>query len=225
MKTSIWDALAIVLVLGIVLLLLVFGSIFANPTAPFNPFPPATQAPTLFIATYTPTSASLPPTWTPASNETSPQEATTPTRRATSTAAPTRTAFVLPSPTPNPVLSMPTLERPLLTGKCEVVEQTPKDDSTVQTGTEFTTAWTLKNTGDSAWDKGSSDVKFKSGTRMQKAGDLIDMPSTVSVGGTIIITITMKAPATPGYYLTAWSIVSGSNTLCTFYVEILADKQ
>lgn len=225
MKTSIWDALAIVLVLGIVLVLLVFGSIFSNPTAPFNPFPPATQVPTLFIATYTPTAISLPPTWTPAAGDSTPQDATTPTRRATATIAPTRTAFVLPSPTPNPVLSMPTLERPLLTGKCEVVEQSPKDDSTIQPGTEFTTSWTLKNTGETTWDKSSADVKFKSGTRMQKAGDLIDMPSSVSVGSTVVITITMTAPTTPGYYLTAWNIVAGSNALCTFYVEILSDKQ
>lgn len=221
MKTSIWDALAIVLVLGIVLVALVVGSIFLNPTAAFNPFPPATQAPSLFIPTFTATSVSLPPTWTPTAEGTIDANDAL---RATSTQAPTRTAFVLPSPTPNPILSMPTNSRLPLDGRCEVVSQDPKDDTSIKTGTEFTTAWVLKNTSDNTWDKSSVDVKFKGGTRLQKAGDLIDLPSSVPVNSTIEITITMIAPTTPGYYITYWNLVAGSKPLCTFYIEILAEN-
>jgi hypothetical protein len=222
MKTSLWDILSIFIILIVVILALVIGLIFANPHTALNPFPPATAVATLMIPTATSTPAALPSTWTPTA-DTSVAKAT-PSSRASATPIPTRTPFVLPSPTNVPAIVMPTNERLPLEGRCKVVEQNPADGTRLKFGSEFRAAWTLQNTGESSWDNGSSDVRFMEGKAMQTGPSVIDLPDSVGAGSTTLITITMKVPDTAGYYIAYWSIVEGGKSLCTFYIEIFAEK-
>lgn len=222
MKPSIWDLLSIIFILGVIFVALFAGLIISNPNTPLNPFPPATPLPTLFIPSSTPTSIVLPPTWTSTPAEISNVE--TQTLRFTSTPIPTRTPFVLPSPTKIPAVVMPTNARIPLEGRCKVVEQEPKDGTRLKFGDQFRASWTLQNSSDAAWDSGSTDVRFKEGEAMHTGPSLIDLPTSVPAGNTTLITITMKVPAKTGYHITYWTIVSGSKTLCTFYIEIFADK-
>jgi hypothetical protein len=50
---------------------------------------------------------------------------------------------------------------------------------------------------------------------------VVDLPQSVAPGQSVEITVTMLAPLTEGYHITYWNFVSGSQVLCTFYVEIL----
>lgn len=93
MKFSIWDAFSIMLLLGIAVLILLFGAIFMDPASAYNPFPLPTPIPTVFVPTATPTLRSLPGYQSP----TAPATATPAGLRATSTPQPSRTSFVLPT--------------------------------------------------------------------------------------------------------------------------------
>jgi hypothetical protein len=137
---------------------------------------------------------------------------------------PSRTPFVLPSPTKAPTNPFPTNARAPLTGRCKVVDQSPVDGTNFAKGAEFTTAWTIQNTGDTTWDKQNVDVRFQSGDEMQKGAKTADLPQSVAPGGSVNITITMISPQTSGYHITYWNFAAGSQVLCTFYVEIFTEK-
>ena len=223
MKFSIWDFLSILLILGIAGIVLLVGSIYSSPTSAINPFPPATDVPIVFVPTATSTIVALPPTWTPTVG---PNVEIVPsaTPKATNTPIASRTPFILPSPTPQPVIALPTIDRIPLDGKCKIVSQTPSDGTAFKPGSEFTTAWMIQNTSDNAWGKDNVDVKYLSGERMQKNVSVVDLPQSVAPGGSINITITMIAPLAQGYHITYWNFTSGSQVLCTFYVEILTSN-
>jgi hypothetical protein len=222
MKPSFWDIFSIFLLLGVIIVVVIVGTVFSNPASSLNPFPPATQAPTVFVPSATLTREALPPTWTAVVEELQPSETIAP--RSTSTPIPTRTPFILPSPTKIPALIMPTNTRIPLEGRCKVAEQDPKDGTRLKMGTEFHAIWTLQNTGEASWDSQETDVRFKAGNAMQTGPSAIDLPVSVPAGATTEIKITMKVPDTTGYHIAYWTIVSGDKTLCTFYIEVFAEK-
>jgi len=226
MKSSlIWNVLSVIFILGICFIAGVVGMIFADPNTPLNPFPPETPVPVLVLPSSTPTIAVqvLPPTWT--STPASPQEIQpSSTARPTVTAVPSRTPFILPSPTKVPTNPFPTNARAPLAGRCKVTSQSPSDGTTYAKGTEFTTAWTIQNTSDATWDKENVDVKFQSGDAMHKSGNTLDLPQSVLPNESVKITITMTTPDTAGYHIATWNFSAGSKVLCTFYVEIFTAK-
>lgn len=221
MKTSIWDILSFLLIIGIVLFAAVVALIFINPNSPINPFPPQGGGiASLFIPSPTPTQRRLPPTWTPTSR---PTDQPTATRRPTSTSQPTFTAFVLPSPTLIAKTVLPTNTRAPLEGKCKVVSQTPSDGTSIAPGSIFTSRWVLQNTSDTPWRSDGIDVRFRSGESMHTGKSVIDLPATVGVGDTFEVTIQMMAPETKGYHITYWAFMEGSTPRCSFYIEIFTE--
>jgi hypothetical protein len=90
MKLTIWDVLAILLVVAAVTVAAVVFAILADPESSLNPFPPPTLPATIMVPTSTSTQVSLPPTWTPTPR-------LEPTQRPTSTQYPTSTELVLPA--------------------------------------------------------------------------------------------------------------------------------
>jgi hypothetical protein len=96
MRIRVWDVLAILLLLATVVAIVVFATIFADPTTSLNPFPPPTMPALLVLPTATNTPHVLPPTWTPAATQ-----AVTPTDTLapSSTPIPSATLFVMPFPT------------------------------------------------------------------------------------------------------------------------------
>ena len=233
-SSSIWNVLSIMLMLGVCLIAGIVGVIFADPNSALNPFPPSTPVPIIVLPSPTPTEfvVVLPPTWTPTPVISTTSGAATATPKVTTTPIPsrtpfilaTRTPFVLPSPTKAPTNPFPTNAKVPLAGKCKVVEQSPVDGTSFTKGTEFTTAWTIQNTGDTTWEKDNVDVRFQTGDAMQKGANTADLPQSVAPNGSVKITITMIAPEAAGYHVTYWNFSSGSQVLCTFYVEILTEK-
>ena len=116
MKSTIWNILAVLILLAILLVWVVVFQIFLDPQTSLNLLPPPTNVPTLALPTFTPTFRQLPPTWTPgvtevvviqpdikASSTPLPSAtvylANTFTATATSTNTPTNTATVTNTPT------------------------------------------------------------------------------------------------------------------------------
>lgn len=222
-SSSIWNVLSILMILGFCLVAGVVGIIFTDPNSALNLFPPETPVPVLVLPSSTPSVPVLSPTWT-LTPATQVEVVASATPRATSTPVPSRTPFILPSPTKAPINAFPTNARVPLAGRCKVTAQSPSDGTSFQKGAEFTTSWTIENTSDAAWDKENVDVRYQSGDAMQKGSSSADLPQTVAPGASVTITITMLAPQTSGYHITYWNFSSGSQVLCTFYVEIFIEK-
>lgn len=89
-----WDILSILLLMGIVTMVVIVVMIYINPSAAYNPYPPPTVVPTLFIPTDTPSPKKLPGIWTPTIT---PTATATETPTATKTATPTETGTSAPA--------------------------------------------------------------------------------------------------------------------------------
>ena len=137
------------------------------------------------------------------------------------------TVPVLPSATqPLPTAQVPptnTMPAPTATQGCDdadfVADITVPDGTQFNPGESFTKTWRLKNAGTCSWTT-SYAVVFESGERM-------DGPTTqaltgnVNPGGTIDISVNLKAPASNGNYTGNWRLRKGSGVLfAKFFVAI-----
>ena len=219
MKISVWDVLTGVVLLSIVCLAGAFTQIFINPAAAFNPLKPPTAMPTIFIPTATETSRvmQLPPTWTPTPPET--VQVDRATLRPSSTLPPTITPFTLPSFTPS-VTVTPTATATRIDTRCSVVDESPLDDAQFTPNQEFDKRWVLRNNSSSTWSSDNVDVRFVGGIQLQTGSSALDLAHDVSSGSTIDIIVRMRAPSTPGEYVTNWSVVTGDQDLCRFFAKI-----
>jgi hypothetical protein len=80
--------------------------------------------------------------------------------------------------------------------------------------------WVLKNTGTKRWELGAVDIKYTSGSKLQKFGDVFDLAKTIEPGGEITITIDMLAPSIAGTYKAVWNLVGESGNICTMNMHI-----
>lgn len=126
MKITLWDILAILILLGICGVALVFIQIFADPYSAVNPFKPPTMPAMIVLPSETATPKRLPPTWTPA---VLPGQSTPRGLFATSTLPATSTGFVLPSFTPTPTFTSTPTNTPTVT-KTVVPSKTPNKTAT-----------------------------------------------------------------------------------------------
>lgn len=217
MKPSIWDILTGVVLLGIVVMVAVFGFLLLQP-GPFSPVSPsttpvspdqmtqATLIPTLFVPTFTATNTA---TNTPVASP-------TPTRKfTTSTPIPTPTHVILPTFTKSP--------RPNTGGggsggygTCLVTQQTPMDGSYELAGQSFDVSWTLKNTSNKTWRSDSVDVKNTAGVG---PGGALDLTYDVSPQASFQLSTRLTAPTAAGTYRSNWGLYEGTTPVCTFFVE------
>ena len=113
MKNSIWDMLTILALIGCIVLVFVFLSVYNNPGSSLNPFQPPAAPPTVQVPTSTTTLRKFPEQWTPTEggqvfipSSTLPPTTTgflLPT--ATNTATPTRTPTLTPTRTRTPTVT------------------------------------------------------------------------------------------------------------------------
>lgn len=231
MKTSIWDILTGITLLGILCMVGAFGAILLNPGLPFNPFRPAaiaTVAP-ISIPTATSTIPGLPPTWTPAAVENNTEApALDPTLRPSSTPVPTYTAVVLPTFTPFPTRrpgtsgssgSSGSSSGGVGGGNCQITYQNPPDDAILPRDQSFDMHWTIKNTSSKTWRSDSVDIRFMSGDDVDANTSPRDMPYDVPEGKTLDLLIHMNTPSVAGTYNSNWALVEGSTPVCKFFVQ------
>lgn len=165
------------------------------PTATQTSEPTATAEPP--TATIPPTATEVPPTATISPSPTIVYP--------TFTTAPTNT----PAPSSTPT-----------SYKCTVTEQSPEFGLDIKPGDDFDATWTVKNTSSDTWTSANVDLKYISGTKMQKIADSFDLNGDVAADGTVKLAVDMYAPKEKGRYSATWGLVSGPTTLCVFSVTI-----
>jgi hypothetical protein len=227
MRTSIWDILTGVVLLGILCLVLAFAAIGLNPQSSLNPFKPfrPTLVPVIVFPTPTVGANQMPPTWTPNpqpvdAGQPEPTQVDTlapePDLRPSSTPIPTNTVLVLPTFTATRNVGGSGVGG----GSCSVVFQDPADDSIISSGKTFPVRWTIKNNSNKMWRRDSVDIRFLSGQSMHQGASAIDMPYDVGPNGMLDVTMNMTAPGTGGSYTTNWALMEGSISVCNFFLAI-----
>jgi hypothetical protein len=219
MKLSVWDILAVLVLLAILCLVGSGSIIFFNPYSTLNPFPPPTEPVLITIPTATLVGKTLPPTWTPFVLDTV-------TPRPTWTMVPTSTIISLPTFTPYPSITpLPPLPSATSTPgeyHCKVTIQSPLNGGVLKTGADFDGKWTLTNDGSEFWDSGQTKARYLSGTKFQKGNDFVSFPKDVAPGGQTDLLADMVAPSDPGIYTAAWGLIYDDTTVCkwTFVVQV-----
>ena len=161
------------------------------------------------------------------------------------TPAPTKTFTVTPTPTATVLFlittktNVPTATSPFVDGDgngtgsdgggggfvkptatpqewtCRLLSQSPAKGVSLPGGSSFKATWTVKNTGTKTWPKKGVDVVFQSGARLNSGKPYYDIPSGVSPGGTVTISVTMEVPKRPKEYSTRWSLMVGRTQFCS----------
>jgi hypothetical protein len=163
-------------------------------------------------AAATQTALMLPPTLT-----------STPTSLPTNTPADTATptfVFLLPtlSLTPTPVTIVPSKAE----YACQIVSQSPQNDSTMAGGESFEAKWMVANVGTQMWDQNNTDYVYNGGDKLHKIAGY-DFNTTVPSGRSVELVVSMQAPSNPGTYTTAWRIVVGKERFCPLNLTIIVN--
>jgi hypothetical protein len=90
---------------------------------------------------------------------------------------------------------------------CQLVSQTPPDNSVLAADTDYNFTWVIKNTSTTKWDQSEYDVIFVSSS----AGGSIH---SVTISGT------GKTPINLGPYTETWAIAQGNKIVCPFDVTV-----
>ncbi len=145
----------------------------------------------------------------------------TPTTEPTATASPTATN-TLPPPTATRVPATATATHTSTPSdlQCSIVSQSPALGEKMKLGYDFDAIWKLKNTGTKKWDASEMDIRFSSGSKLQKFGDVYDLGKIVNPGEEITITIDMLAPNIAGTYKSTWVLVGEGKTVCTMNLHV-----
>lgn len=138
----------------------------------------------------------------------------TPTETLTSTAT---VVFIFPTATNTPV---PTRQVSSVGSGCELVEQSPGNNSTYSSRERFTVEWTLRNTGNSTWERNSFDFFFSDGRDMHEK-DGYDLPRNVRVGDDVTFEVAMRSPGNAGTYTSTWILGTRNNTQCRVSITII----
>jgi hypothetical protein len=150
----------------------------------------------------------------------------------TQMAPPPATATPLPTepPTATPTLAVPTLDLtaiptlglatstlvPLpsqaVNSQCNVVffinDETIPDGTVFKPGETFTKSWKIRNDGTCTWNTAYSAAPFSNdpSTPAITGDNIFKVPAQVVPGGILLISVTMKAPATDGTYTQVWKM-------------------
>ena len=111
-----------------------------------------------------------------------------------------------------------------------VKDMTIPDGTVLKPGETFIKTWQLLNKGTSTWTTGYA-LRFESGERMGAAYE-VGMPSEVSPGGAVNVSVEMVAPIQPGEYTGHWVLRNasghrfglGEDGSKTFWVTIMVEE-
>ena len=165
-----------------------------------------------------------------ASTQTASVRIESPTTLPTSTLLITTTPSEIPSLTPTFIfiLSTPTKPSPTSSSsggggggdyECDVLSQSPQNNTAFSPGTDFETRWQVNNTGTHSWNKDNIDYRYASGAKLHKLA-VYDLSEDVAVGKRVDIIVKMKAPAEAGSYSTTWNLRMGKVTFCSMILTI-----
>ena len=103
--------------------------------------------------------------------------------------------------------------------KAEFVSETIPDGSNIDVGAEFTKSWTIENTGTCVWNT-NYELIFESGDQLSGT-DFSKLLSVVNPGNKVTINIDLKAPSSPGFFISNWILRSDtSDKFIKLYLKI-----
>lgn len=117
--------------------------------------------------------------------------------------------LLTPSPTETPSQEL----------DCKVLWQSVIDGKQIGPGVTFSVAWTITNTGTTAWDPEQVDFTYLSGTKMNQS-PLVQLPTTVGPGETVTLSVDMRTPNKTSRYTTVWSLRRGEDYFCNVLLTI-----
>ena len=142
------------------------------------------------------------------------QALSVPTQAPQATAIPPTAAPQMPTLPPTPAYTVSVVQPTTSTQACnqaEFVSETIPDKTAFSAGESFTKTWTFKNTGTCTWNT-NYKLAFASGTSMD-APAAVNLTKSVAPGGTVTVSVDMKAPKTAGTYKGLWSLVNDSSSV------------
>ncbi len=86
-----------------------------------------------------------------------------------------------------------------------VADVTVPDNSQIVADTTFVKTWRIKNNGTCTWD-GRYHLVHAGGPTLSAVVETLQMPAAVAPGQTVDLTLTMRAPVTPGSYQSDWKL-------------------
>lgn len=121
-----------------------------------------------------------------------------------------------------PALALPTQASAAACYQAQfVADVTVPDGTKYNANTAFKKTWRLKNIGTCAWSTTDVSMIFDSGAQMGAPAS-VPLPSAVAVGGTVDISVDMKAPNSAGHYIGYWKFKSAQGTV--FGIGVTANK-
>jgi hypothetical protein len=105
---------------------------------------------------------------------------------------------------------------------CQIISQSPGNDTVISHSSVFDVRWKVANTGKLSWDSNNADYRYTSGEKMHRTG-AFDLEQSVASGGTFEFVVAMQAPAEAGTYTTTWKITSGKARFCPMSITIVVN--
>ena len=146
----------------------------------------------------------------------------TPTLAVTSTPLSTSTPMATATKTRVPFTLAPTFTSTPANFNCSLVSSAPAAGQKYNINDEFDAVWVVKNTGIKNWEVGTLDLRYDSGQKMQKLGDIFDIQTLVEPNKELTLVVDMAVPATAGKYSASWKLLTDNTTLCNLSVSIEA---
>jgi hypothetical protein len=201
---------------GVLLLAVLVGC--SSPTATLAPtvdiqptlIAVQTQAASTVIANLTknaPTATQIPPA--------------TATATQLPTATPTLTNTAQPTASPTATYVPWTLTPTLAPLACTITDFSPKLNTNIAPNSDFDATWVIKNTGRDKLLAADIDVRYSSGTKLQKTVNGIDLPKDIANGETYTATFDMHTPTDLGTYSTIWVVARGDDVICSMSLTII----
>lgn len=153
-----------------------------------------------------------------------------PTMTLTPTVAPSSTPTETHTPTATVVFIFPTATNtPTATKQfsstgsgCELVDQSPGNNTVYSSRERFTVEWRIRNTSGSTWAEDNYDFFYSDGRDMHER-DGYDLPRNVRAGNEVTFEVEMRAPGNAGSYTSTWTLGTRNNSICRVSVTIIVE--
>jgi hypothetical protein len=129
--------------------------------------------------------------------------------------------FFLPTLTPTIVAIQPGSSGEQY--ECQILSQTPAENTTMGKGQPFETRWLVANIGTNVWDSDSMDYRYISGDKIHLTA-AYDLSQSVSPGESTELVVKMKAPTYSGTFNTRWKLNIGKTQFCAMKLTIIVNK-
>lgn len=113
-----------------------------------------------------------------------------------------------------PVITMSVADSSSGSYSCTLIRQSPDDWAKMRSRQSFDAVWVVQNSGNAVWPASATQFAYVGGTKMQTAGDEINLSNDVGRGKKVKLSVDMIAPKAQGTYSTLWALFAGNTRFC-----------